>query len=226
MNGQITKGIPVEEIKKIIIKETNEFLVEILETDKLSLLKEHKYLDARLRESAQKLLYVAASYLPNGYKLFVVTAYRPIWMQKELYRRREKQLAIKHPLLMIFQHSKWRKLVNRYTSPPGGSSHQYGGAVDIMVIDSKGNRLDMGTTLTDFGMKVHTENNLITEKQRKNRKTLYDAMTKAGFVNYPLEWWHYSYGDRMWAAYTNRKECFYGPMNMDADSEINDFVVV
>ena len=24
-------------------------------------------------------------------------------------------------------------------------------------------------------------------------------MTAAGFVNYSEEWWHYSYGDRLWA---------------------------
>ncbi|MBP9732671.1 MAG: D-alanyl-D-alanine carboxypeptidase family protein [Candidatus Magasanikbacteria bacterium] len=214
MNGQIRKGLPLEAIKKVDIDETNEPLVKIDETERIVLLKDHKYLDARLRKSAQNLLAVASNNLPAGYKLLVVTAYRPIWMQKELYRHREKQLAIKHPFLMIFQHAKWRKLVNRYTSPPGGSSHQYGGAVDVTVIDSYDNRLDMGTSLTDFGVKVHTENDLITEEQRKNRKLLYEAMTKAGFVNYPLEWWHYSYGDRMWSAYTQRDTCFYGPLSV------------
>ena len=24
-------------------------------------------------------------------------------------------------------------------------------------------------------------------------------MTSAGFVNFPAEWWHWSYGDREWA---------------------------
>lgn len=212
---QITKGLPVEEIRKINIEETNEPLVDIDESEKIVLLRDHKYLDPRLRKSAQKLLIVAASNLPEGYKLLVVTAYRPIWMQKELYRRREKQLALKHPLLLIFKYPKWRKLVNRYTSPPGGSSHQYGGATDVTIINLKGERLDMGTTLLDFGIKVHTENNLITEEQRKNRKVLYDAMIKAGFVNYPLEWWHYSYGDRMWAAYIGGDRCFYGPVKQN-----------
>ncbi|KKU49908.1 MAG: D-alanyl-D-alanine dipeptidase [Parcubacteria group bacterium GW2011_GWB1_49_7] len=209
---QITKGLPLEEIQKVKIVENGEPLVEIRETERISLLKEHRYLDARLRKSAQELLYAVADNLPPGYKLLIVTAYRPIWMQKELYARRQKQLARKHFFLMIFQYPKWRRLVNRYTSPPGGSSHQYGGAVDVTVLDERGNRLDMGTALTDFGVKVHTENNLITDEQRRNRKVLYDAMTKAGFANYPLEWWHYSYGDRMWAAYSGKEECFYGPV--------------
>jgi D-alanyl-D-alanine dipeptidase len=68
----------------------------------------------------------------------------------------------------------------------------------------------MGAALTDFGKKCHTETDLINDKQRENRKLLFDAMTKAGFINYPLEWWHYSFGDVHWAAYTNHTECPYG----------------
>jgi D-alanyl-D-alanine dipeptidase len=209
---QINRGLPLEEIRKIRIADTNEKLDEITETNRIKLLSDHKYLCPYLRKSARDLLYIAADNLPLGYKLLIVTAYRPIWMQKELYAMRLKQLAVRHPLKMIFQYPKWRKMVNKYTSPPGGSSHQCGGAVDVTVIDPQGNRLDMGTTLTDYGEKVHTENLLITEEQRKNRIVLYDVMIKAGFVNYPLEWWHYSYGDRMWSAYSSRKKCFYGPI--------------
>jgi len=218
--AQINRGLPLEEIKKVIVKETNEPLVKIIETDRVQLLSDHKYLSPYLRKSAKELLYMAGNNLPAGYKLLIVTAHRPIWMQKELYSQRLKQLAVKHPFKMIFQYPKWKKMANRYTSPPGGSSHQYGGAVDVTLIDAQGNRLDMGTALTDYGKKVHTENSLITEGQRQNRKLLYKAMTDAGFVNYPLEWWHYSYGDRMWAAYTLKSECFYGPIADDSSSNI------
>ncbi|MDO8589772.1 MAG: M15 family metallopeptidase [bacterium] len=209
---QITRGLPLEEIKKINIIETNEPLVEIIENDRIKLLSDHKYLSPNLRKSARDILYIAAGNLPPDNKLLIVTAYRSIQMQKELYNSRLKQLAMKHPFKMVFDYKGWKKTVGLYTSPPGGSSHQSGGALDLTVIDAEGDRLDMGTELTDFGVKVHTENNLITDEQRKNRKILYDAMTKAGFVNYPLEWWHYSYGDRMWAAYSRREECFYGPI--------------
>ena len=30
------------------------------------------------------------------------------------------------------------------------------------------------------------------------------AMHGAGFVNYPHEWWHWSYGDRFWGCMTGR----------------------
>jgi D-alanyl-D-alanine dipeptidase len=54
----------------------------------------------------------------------------------------------------------------------------------------------------------------ITEEQKANRKILRDAMEKEDFVWYPGEWWHYCFGDRMWAVYSNQKECFYGPIEL------------
>ena len=38
-----------------------------------------------LRSSVAKRLYIAASYLPNNYKLKIYDAWRPISLQKELY---------------------------------------------------------------------------------------------------------------------------------------------
>jgi D-alanyl-D-alanine dipeptidase len=207
--SQITKGLSLAEIKKVIVKENNEPLVEINQTNRIVLFRENKFLDPRVRKNVFDLLVKASDNLPTGYKLLVVTAYRSFNFQKELYKQRLIQLAKRYPFKMIFQYPKWIKMVNRYTSPPGGSSHQTGGAVDITIIDSNDNLLDMGTSLSDYGEKVHTENNLITTEQRKNRKILYNVMIEAGFINYPLEWWHYSYGDRMWAAYSRFDKCFY-----------------
>jgi D-alanyl-D-alanine dipeptidase len=36
------------------------------------------------------------------------------------------------------------------------------------------------------------------------------ALTKVGFVNYPGEYWHWSYGDRYWAYHVGAKEAIYG----------------
>ncbi len=208
----ITAGLSREEIKKIPIEENSEPLVVIPESEKLMLLHEHKYLSPVLRTSVRDLLVKAAHNLPEGYKLLVVTAYRPISMQRELYRNRLWQMAKAYPLHMLFLYTRWRRIVRQYTAPPGGSSHQCGAAVDVSILDKDGNCLDMGTSFTDFGEKVHTSSPLVSEEQKKNRAMLLELMTGAGFVNYPLEWWHYSYGDRMWAAYGGKEKCFYGPI--------------
>ncbi|WP_281286552.1 M15 family metallopeptidase [Herbidospora galbida] len=36
------------------------------------------------------------------------------------------------------------------------------------------------------------------------------ALTEAGLVNYPTEWWHWSYGDRYWAHVTGAGTARYG----------------
>jgi len=213
------KALPKSELQKVKILENNEPLSEIEGNENIQLLKEHKYLFPFLRTTVRNMLYKASMNLPVGYKFLIVTAYRPIWMQKELYERRIMQMTKKHLFLKIFRPKEFKRVVGLYTSPPGGSPHQSGAAVDLTVINEKGERLDMGTTLTDYGEKVHTENNLITDEQRKNRKILYEVMTKVGFVNYPLEWWHFSYGDKMWAAYSQKNECFYGLIEDSLEGE-------
>ena len=46
---------------------------------------------------------------------------------------------------------------------------------------------------------------------KQNRKMLYDVMAEQGFINYPTEWWHFSYGDRYWALLTGADHAIYGP---------------
>jgi D-alanyl-D-alanine dipeptidase len=35
-------------------------------------------------------------------------------------------------------------------------------------------------------------------------------MTGEGFANYPEEWWHFSWGDQMWARLTGAPAAIYG----------------
>jgi len=54
---------------------------------------------------------------------------------------------------------------------------------------------------------------------RANRAVLAAAMTVAGFVNYPTEWWHWSYGDRYWALVSGAPAAIYGTLTRLADGE-------
>jgi D-alanyl-D-alanine dipeptidase len=60
-----------------------------------------------------------------------------------------------------------------------------------------------------------TTSTLIDAEARTNRNTLIAAMTATGFVNYPSEWWHWSYGDRYWAFVTGPNHARYGPATLD-----------
>ncbi|MEK8108013.1 hypothetical protein NKG94_28990 [Micromonospora sp. M12] len=39
-------------------------------------------------------------------------------------------------------------------------------------------------------------------------------------VNYPTEWWHWSYGDRYWALMTGAPQTRYGPVDLAAARSI------
>ncbi|WP_222115898.1 M15 family metallopeptidase [Chromobacterium vaccinii] len=56
----------------------------------------------------------------------------------------------------------------------------------------------------------------ISESARTNRRILIRAMRDAGFVNYPSEWWHWSHGDRYWAAVTCAPAALYAAVEESA----------
>jgi D-alanyl-D-alanine dipeptidase len=101
--------------------------------------------------------------------------------------------------------------------PIGITNHVCGGAVDVMLVNQNNEPLDFGTKyapVDESGRKkcpMFADD--LTDEQKQNRKLLRNRMESVGFVWYPGEWWHYCYGDRMWALYTGQKKCFYGPIN-------------
>ncbi len=52
--------------------------------------------------------------------------------------------------------------------------------------------IDMGTGFDCFHARAHTANKNILRHQRINRLLLKSLMEKNGFVNYDLEWWHFT----------------------------------
>lgn len=79
------------------------------------------------------------------------------------------------------------------------SAHNTGAAIDVEIIAKDGELVDMGMAIKDW-QKVNpdlckTDCNLLDQDISKNRKILLDVMTRYDFVNYPTEWWHFSYGD-------------------------------
>ncbi len=88
--------------------------------------------------------------------------------------------------------------------------------------------LNMGTDFDHFGSEAGTRyfedlaeqrELLETEKDAlQNRRFLYQVMKKAGFSNYPEEWWHWSYGDNMDAANCKKESAVYGGAKMSEDN--------
>lgn len=72
------------------------------------------------------------------------------------------------------------------------SSHTRGSTVDLTLIKKDGSFVDMGGAFDLFSDISHPDYKKLTREQKKNRKILYNAMTKAGFKGIDSEWWHFT----------------------------------
>ena len=69
---------------------------------------------------------------------------------------------------------------------------------------------------TDYFESIHSKRilTLSEEEALKNRRILFHAMKVEDIENYPFEWWHYSWGDQMWALLSKNSEAFYSNMKL------------
>ncbi len=168
-----------------------------------------------LRKSAAVLLKKALERLPKGLTFKVFDAWRPIEVQTALFRRFYDSLKADNPDWNDEQLTvETKKFVSLPSMDPERPSvHNSGGAIDLTIIEiNSGRELNMGTGFDDFTEKsltAHFEDSDHAEI-RDNRRLLYRVMTEAGFTNYPLEWWHYDYGDSFWSYYTGRPAMYRG----------------
>lgn len=135
------------------------------------------------RDAAAKLLKAADALKARhpGYKLLVFDALRPRSVQQLLWDR-----------------VKGTPQQSYVANPASGSIHNFGFAVDLSVVDENGKELDMGTSFDAFEPLAQPrleekflKEGRLTTAQLKHRQLLRDVMVQAGFLQLPLEWWHY-----------------------------------
>ena len=86
------------------------------------------------------------------------------------------------------------------TPPP----HSTGAAVDLTLSGSDGMPLAMGGEIDAIGEVSEPQHYAGREEAdarcwHQRRQLLADVMEAAGFAQHPNEWWHYSFGDQLWA---------------------------
>jgi D-alanyl-D-alanine dipeptidase len=79
--------------------------------------------------------------------------------------------------------------------PRRGSPHSRGVAVDLTLIGTDGQPLEMGTGFDDFTPRAHHGNLEVSAEAQANRHLLLGVMTSAGWDFYRNEWWHYQMFD-------------------------------
>lgn len=202
--------IPAAFISHVPIEENHEIMVDIMQDESLffspELKKQRKVL---LRVKAYQLLKQAQRHLPKGVCFKVYSGYRSMADQQILWNREYQLQKKQSPEL---SEGELERLVRaRYADPRKGfGGHQTGGAIDVSLCDLRGKDFDMGTDYLEMGSQTLTNSHKVSKEVRRNRRILYKTLTSQGFQNYPAEWWHYCYGDRMWAAYQRKDKAFYG----------------
>ena len=163
-----------------------------------------KYKGVSLRQGVIERLKLAESKLPSGISIKILSGFRPLSEQKKLWNAEIKKLKKQFPAAGADELK--RRARARVADPEGGGGgHQTGGAIDVTLVDARGRELDMGGGYLKFDVRTPTK-----AINNSNRKILRRAMIAAGFINYPREWWHYSYGDKIWAAYGRKSHAIYG----------------
>ena len=86
------------------------------------------------------------------------------------------------------------------TPPP----HSTGAAVDLTLSSREGIPLEMGGEIDAIGAISEPEHYAGKEDPdarcwHQRRQLLADVMDASGFAQHPNEWWHYSFGDQLWA---------------------------
>ncbi|MFI7597901.1 M15 family metallopeptidase [Actinoplanes sp. NPDC049681] len=169
---------------------------------------------ARLRAELVSRLTDAQRKLPDGLRLLVVEGYRPYAAQQAIFTRYRDELRRLHP---SWPAGRLREETSKFVSPVEVAPHSTGGAVDLTLCTADGVELDMGTpidaTPVESDNACFTEARTIPAAARENRRLLVDALGAVGLVNYPTEWWHWSYGDRYWALMTGAAHAPYGPLS-------------
>jgi len=169
---------------------------------------------ARVRSELAARLAAANAALPEGISLRVVEGHRPELVQRQIIARYSSEVAAAHPGIGTVE---LEQLTSRFVSPIDVAPHVAAAAVDLTLVDTLGNELDLGTpidaTPEESDDACYFEAPDISPTARANRALLAAALEGAGLVNYPTEWWHWSYGDRYWALVTGAPNAHYGPVD-------------
>ncbi|MFG9942301.1 M15 family metallopeptidase [Pseudomonas aeruginosa] len=175
-------------------------------------------------EVFERLLRVAAA-LPGGVRLVVLDASAAVRRAAVSLRQpvqrpgralptgRRGRAGTAHPPVRLAAEQQ----------PRGAHPHLTGGAVDVTLCDAQGRWLDMGSAFDEAVPASYTayferlaEPDARQRRVRDHRRLLYHAMLDAGFSNLPSEWWHYDFGDQLWAWHTGATQALFGPVQLQA----------
>ncbi|MBZ5740405.1 M15 family metallopeptidase [Nocardioides mangrovi] len=172
---------------------------------------------APVRAGLAERLVAADALLPLGVRLRVVEGFRPVEQQRAIVAAYAAELRALHPGIGA---DELERLTSRFVSPVDVAPHVAGAAVDLTLVDACGEELDLGTAIDatpeESDGRCWFAAAGIGADARAHRALLAEVLGLQGLVNYPTEWWHWSFGDRYWALVTGAQHSLYGPLSAAA----------
>lgn len=175
----------------------------------------------KIRKTVFAKLKQAQALLSKGLRFCLYEGYRSLSLQKMLFEHRFEKIKQHHADWS--EHALFTetiKLVSPVVNQDGSKNippHSTGGAIDVYLIDDQGQPVAMGIHPKDWmddedGSVSLTASTIISAEAQHHRKIMSEVLSTVGFVNYPTEYWHWSYGDRYWAYHQNKPYAIYGSL--------------
>lgn len=213
----ITLSDPSVALKPMI--DCNEELVSIVNVnDKILIDTSKKNIDILgyspeflVRKSVADKLVLAGRSLPKKIFLLVKETLRPASFQEFIFNRRLSRLSLEKPGL---SNRELIELTSKFIAPPWVAGHPTGGAFDATLCDESKQEADLGCNYDEdektSGGRCFSFSENLSKGASANRRILFNCLSGQGFINYPFEWWHWSYGDLYWAVMSNAPHAIYG----------------
>lgn len=168
------------------------------------------YLRAALIALLQKAQAQLQSVHP-GWRLQIFDAYRPVEVQQYMVDYTFHTAAAERSLNLqtlepAAQEELWQQVYQIWavpsfdlTTPP---PHSTGAAIDLTIVDDCQQPINMGSPIDE--MSDRSKPNYFADQSEgqifhQNRELLRQVMEHGGFRRHPDEWWHFSWGDQLWA---------------------------
>ena len=161
--------------------------------------------------------------LHANWRIQVFDAYRPIPVQQFMvdhaYREILAQKGMDDQSLtgenrQTILHEVYQFWAVPSTDPATPPPHSTGAALDVTLVNDANEPIDMGSPIDEISPRSYPDYFALNSPHRlttddtpadwcdrfhHNRQLLGSVMRHAGFEQHPNEWWHFSFGDQMWA---------------------------
>jgi len=125
-------------------------------------------------EVAEALKCVHRELKEKGFRLKVYDGYRPLPVQVLMWEAIQDERYISNPAKNMGRHTR-------------------GTAVDVTLLDSEGQEVEMPTSFDEFSERAHSDFKDVSLKAGHHRELLHTAMSEVGFEPLSTEWWHFDW---------------------------------